>query len=130
MVKREKIELTFGRKNRETIEIPNSAIDYLSIANVRLAKKFKNRSCTKFERIKICEALNLNLNKNAINENLINNLLERRDLISIKDYYDDNSVEEYFIAWHNNRSYKNLFQRNEQDLFLLKMRVWKKEGLE
>mgnify|MGYP003307342396 FL=1 len=130
MIKREKIELTFGRKNRETIEIPNSAIDYLSIANVRLTKKFKNRSCTKFERIKICESLNLNLNKNAINENLINNLLERKDLISIKDYYDDNSVEEYFIAWHNNRSYKNLFQHNEQDLFLLKMRVWKKEELE
>ena len=56
MIKREKIELTFGRKNRETIEIPNSAIDYLSIANVRLTKKFKNRSCTKFERIKICES--------------------------------------------------------------------------
>lgn len=130
MIKREKIELTYGRKNRKTITIPNSAIDYLSIANVRLAKKYKNRSCTKFERIKICEALNLNLNKNAINENLINNLLERRDLISIKDYYDDNSVEEYFIAWHNNRSYKNLFQHNEQDLFLLKMRVWKKEELE
>ena len=68
MIKREKIELTYGRKDRKTITIPNSAIDYLSIANVRLAKKYKNRSCTKFERIKICESLNLSLNKNAINE--------------------------------------------------------------
>lgn len=113
--------ITLIFKDKKSINIPTEAVNKIKFANMWMFKK-KIRGTNNHVWTPIYDYVELEFNKNKLDRQTIDEIMQHKDLLLIRQYEDNNLVDKY-IAWSKNSRFEkiNALQKNEEDLFCIKI---------
>lgn len=113
--------ITLIFKDKKSINIQTEAVNKINFANMWMFKK-KIRGTNNHIWTPIYDYVELEFNKDKLDRQTIDEIMQHKDLLLIRQYEDNNLVDKY-IAWSENSRFEkiNALQKNEEDLFYIKI---------
>lgn len=118
-MKNNEIQLVY--KSGDKISIPKEAVINVNFSNMWMFKK-KIKGTKDHVWTPIYDNVVLEFDKSKLDKNTIDKIMEKRDLLLI-ERYENNQLIENYIAWHQNSRFAkiNNLQKNEENLFDVKI---------
>ena len=112
-------DITLVFKNKEELNIPNKAVNQITLSNEWMFK-MKIKGSNNYKWTPIYDYVKLEFNKDKLDEQTIKTIIEHKDLLLIKTIENDQIIEKY-VAWGNNSRFSkfNNLQKNEENLFYI-----------
>ena len=113
--------ITLVFKNKEELGIPRQAINQMSLSNKWMFKK-KVKGKSNHSWTPIYDYVRLEFNKDILDKQTIDKIMQHKDLLLIKTIEDDEIVDNY-VAWGQNSRWSkfNNLQKNEEDLLYIRI---------